>query len=480
MDKKKGIRISICFFMVVTSSFSLFGLSVAITDDEANESIRDTLTTGVYTSNNLNVGFGSIGDQWTVTEKGIQIGNLVEFDVGSNNVINGTAVDRVAFMTFRVSGNAATKYNWENAMNSYSESNKEIRYMKIAAYDENWLGDNSNPESLFYDIEYHDYDFSVKSELGYDGSLPITVDFDTSDFDSDLETTMSDGTIFATTGILSSIESVNVVDRTFSYVDSGENIYQLSDPSQLSVNKVSDLASDDYSEDEEAPYAYRSLSYKVEGAGLTGISSTKFLTTSGATGHRSEMYCQGGQLSKVGDSYRMGLQLEPEVKVKQESIQYKKITSARSDYISLDREIGEDTGEYAAASLSTLLFTRELGVELYNVNVHFELDIVVKLILSTEIKIQTTDITDSNVGDTINYEQGDMFWDNALDQETGEFLLDSSPAGLFEIIGQWFEDLFGFDLSWLLYVGVILVMGFVAIKFVLPVGTAVVVKKIQS
>ena len=469
------------FFILIMFSLMLFQFdnSLALTDDEANENIREVITSGIYTAGNLNVDFKVDNlDSNILLERSTRVANLIEFRTGDSVITSNSTVDRVAFLTFQVEGNVGTTYNIDSAYSTLDSSRKEVEYMKIAGYDENWLHQNIDIVDTRYNLKYNDYDIVVKSVLGFDGTIPIDINFDVSDY-IPTDTIMNDGDIFRTTGMLAVIDSVSVSDTILSFKDSSSAVYQMSPLSTMPSNVASDLDSDDYKSEEEAPEEYRRVSFIVENAGLiSGSESTSYKSTYGDTGRSAQLYCQNGDLSSVGGLYQLRLKAVPQVQTLQQTFQYKKVVSARDDWISIEEDKGE-TGEYPYASLRTETITRVLGAEVYNVNVHFTMNVVVKLLVSTEFipLIQIVNASDSIIHDEIEYESGDEYWDNSLEQEVGDFLFATTDpiTKFFDRLGN--IKIFGVGLNtiFFLVIGIavfILIMPYAA-PFIMPLISTV-------
>ncbi len=446
-----------------------------ISEEDANVNIRESITSGIYTAGNLNVNFDSAGlDANTLLERSTKVSNLVEFRTGNSVIIDNQTVDRVAFLTFEVEGNIGTTYNINSIFSKFSESNEGARYMKIYAYDENFWHTNINIEETLYTLYYHNYDLTVKSQLGFDGTIPIDINFDVSDY-IPVDTVMTDGDIFKTTGMLASIDSVSVFDSQLSFLDSTNTMYQMIPMETMPSNKASDLDSNDYNTEDDVPEAFRRASYNVENAGLIPYSeSTSYKTTSGVSGRSAQLYCQNGDLTNIGEKYQLRIKAIPQVQIKQQTFAYNKIISAANDWIYIKRNVGEETGEFPDASLQRRTITRVIGSEVYNVNVHFTMKVVVKLIVSTEFipKIQLSDVSDSEIQDEIEYESGDEYWDNSLNQEVGDFLFDTSNPfqDFLNQIGSF--EVFGIPVQTLLFIGLgvaaIVLIGPYVAPFILP------------
>jgi len=456
------------FFILIMFSLMLFQVdnSLALTDDEANDNIREVITSGVYSAGNLDVDFKVDNlDSNTLLERSTSVANLIEFKTGDSVITSNSTVDRVAFLTFQVDGNIGTTYNIDSAYSTLESSTKEIEYMKIAFYDENILGMNIDCLDTRYHMRYNDYDIVVKSVLGFDGTIPIDINFDVSDY-VPTDTVMNDGDIFKTTGMLAMIDSVSVSDTILSFKDSSSAVYQMSPLETMPSNLASDLDSDDYKSEEEAPESYRRVSYNIENAGLIPYSeSTSYKSTYGDTGRSAQLYCQNGDLSSIGGLYQLRVKAIPQVQTLQQTFNYNKITSARDDWISIEEDKGE-TGEYPYASLNVETITRVLGAEVYNVNVHFTMNVIVKLLVSTEFipLIQITNASDSVIPDEIEYESGDEYWDNALEQEVGDFLFATTDpiTKFFDSLGN--IKIFGVGLNTIFF----LVLGIAVFILVMP------------
>lgn len=464
---KKSTHFLFLFSIILISSVSI--TNAQISESEANDSIRGILTSGIYTSGNLNVNFDTSNLNSRIKfEYGKEVKNLIEFKTG-NSIFNPDTnlVDRVAFLTYNVEVNFATLYTVETVCSAITERSRSKNYMNIYSFDEDIFGSNVDIEEDEFDINYKDISCSILTNLGYNGKIPIDISFDTSDFVPS-NTLLEDGSTFETLGLYADIDSVSVYDTELSFLDSGGNIYQTTPSDLMSSNKVSDMNSVSYKNEEDAPYDFKAMSEKIEDAGLTGTTSTSYKTTLGDTGHRAIIYCQNGELDLISNKYQLDIQLEPQVQVKQEQLQYKQMNSATTDfhsagrwiYIDRDDELESIESRHATAYLSNEYITRTIGVEVYNVNIHADLKVVVKMLASTNFTqyIDETTVSDSNIEEQINSVQGDMYWDNALSQDVGSFIFDTSTF--------WdkIERALGFDLSSILWIGA----GIIFLIFVLP------------
>lgn len=415
-------------FIIILSILSTVGSVSALDETTASNNIRDVITSGVYTASNLIVDVDKTGIPNDVKiEYDTKAINVVDFKVGENTENQDGSVDRIAYISYDLDFNVYTLYTVDTAV-YHSESMKSVCYAKVATYDENWLGINEDPADYKYYIRYKDHSITVKPVLGIDKNLPIKLGFDTTDF-KPKNVTITEDELFEITGMRYSIASVSVVpsETRLQFMDANGNTYYQStlDPEDMPRNFVYDVDADDYKCQDAIPDSFTHLSSTLTEAGLTGKVEKTYKTTQYPTGQRAELWVQSGILSKDSSGrYLVGLRAKPQVQVQQEKLQYNQIRSARNDYISIEVDNGE-TGEYPYAWLETKYITRTIGAEVYNVNLHFKIRVVVKLIVKTNLVITTSNVTDSSIAEMPQYQQGDMFWDNALEQDTGTFYLNT-------------------------------------------------------
>ncbi len=471
---KKKLSFFSILFLIMISIYS--GYAIAQTVEEIHtENIRQSLNSGIYTSGNLDVNIDRTGIPSNVkVEVGKEIGNLIEFETGNMYYDESNVFNRIAFLTFEADINIGTTYGINDVCYQYETYNSQdydesIRYMKVMTYEEDFFGTNENYNKYSYYIHYNNIFAKVSSDLGIDKNIYCNIDFNTDDFVAS-DTVLDDGSVIRNLDMISSIDSVSVKDVEYAYLDSANNIYQITNLNILPQNMVSDLHEDDYKTEEDAPYGFRAASIKIQDAGLTGVETTQYLTTSGQTGHQAKFYCQQGDISGIDNKYKIDVQLEPQVQLLQQTLWYNKIISGYYDYITLE-DAKEESTEFATAQLSKgNTFDRIIGIEVYNVNIHFTMRIVVKLIISTEYTktVQGIDVSDSEIEDTIKYQEGDMYWDATLSQEVGSYLFDTST---------WWDrfteslGLDGLNLGNILMWGIIIIALIFIVPIILPLLT---------
>jgi len=434
----------------------------AITEEEANISIRENITSGIYTSGNL---------QFSLDESKLPLNiayryaksseNLVSFDVG-NTYIEGNYTNRIAFLTFNIEMNFDTTYTIADTMSTFIEENKQINYMSIFSYEEYWTGVNHNFQDDLYYLTYKNYNLAVKQTLGFNGRLPIAISFNTNDFEP-TETELDNGDKFLTTGIEAFIDTFHIDSTEMGIIGQYNTIYQMNPIGNLPSNIVSDVNQNDYKTQQDAPLDFQIVSTKISDAGLLAGDTIYYATTNGATGHQAKIIGENGEIDGVNGIYGYDLQLEPQVQIKQQRFSYKEMSNPSSTsgkYIYVDRTHSEESDEHPPASLITKQIERTIGAEVYNVHIKQIGKVVVKLVMSTQFipKIQLIPDSDSNLEETVPAYYGDMYWDDSLNQWVVDYMLNTQSwwDKVSDAIGNF--SIFGISIKGLLYGGIALVV----------------------
>ena len=316
--------------------------------------------------------------------------------------------------------------------------------------------------TTIHNVEWNSIELGAMRVHDYDGYVPITVGI--RDILGNTGSISLNGEVFDTPAY-----TADVIKTTITSINSGEvggygDLF--TNVNDVTEGKVTFTAlGDDFSANERAVIDYynnRNLGWK---AGDIEKGQTLQQSMIGGSQRGSE-FTSAQSLSSY--TFSLNTQLQPEV---YEFVQYNDITSARILYYAWGFFAGNIDTVYSPA---TRQVKRIIGIHTINNFIHWEFEVEVEFYATVQ---STAELTSAILNDPY-LRAGDMVWDSSF---TGDYKVDTiltQQDNVFDVIGEFFEDLFG-SLSGIINFVIMIIIIAVGLYIFIKIGIPLISRRIK-